>query len=170
MSTTANGRVPGTREEGTKRPHPWLHEGSGKATDDPADCGKDPPATVLPLGGIDTGYKGFALGVLVEALTSGLAGSGRLDNPDAWGASVFIQLIDPEAFGGKAAFQRVTQHLADSCVRVKPIAEPVRMPGSRALRLRDQQKKNGLQLHPSIPPALKACGDEYGIAFPGRKS
>ena len=166
MSTTSNGLVLRTLEEGKKLPHPWLLDSSGNATDDPAEFVKDPPATVLPLGGLDTGYKGFALGVLVEALTSGLAGYGRVDNPDTWGASVFIQLIDPEAFGGRQSFQRVTQHLADACIRAKPIAEPVRMPGSRALRLRDQQKKNGLRLHPSIPPALKKCGEEYGVAFP----
>lgn len=166
MSTTSNGLVLRSLEEGKKLPYPWLLDNRGNATDDPAEFVKDPPATVLPLGGLDSGYKGFALGVLVEALTSGLAGYGRVDNPDTWGASVFIQLIDPEAFGGRQSFQRVTQHLSDACIRTKPIAEPVRMPGSRALRLREDQKKHGLQLHPSIPPALKACGKEYQVEFP----
>lgn len=168
MSTTSNGLVLRSLEEGKKLPHPWLLDNRGNPTDDPAEFVKDPPATILPLGGLDSGYKGFALGVMVEALTSGLAGYGRVDNPDTWGASVFIQLIDPEAFGGRHGFQRVMQHLADACIRTKPIAEPVRMPGSRALRLRDQQKKSGVRLHPSIPPALKVCGEEYGVAFPGR--
>lgn len=166
MSTTSNGLVLRSLKEGKKLPHPWLLDNRGNATDDPAAFVEDPPATVLPLGGLDSGYKGFALGILVEALTGGFAGHGRGDNPDTWGASVFIQMIDPEAFGGSHAFRRVMQYLADACVQSKPIAEPVRMPGSRALRMRDEQKKNGLRLHPAIPPALKDCARDYNIQFP----
>jgi LDH2 family malate/lactate/ureidoglycolate dehydrogenase len=127
---------------------------------------KEPPATILPLGGMDSGYKGFALGLLVEALTSGLAGHGRVDNPDTWGASVFLQVIDPDAFGGSQAFQKVNQFLVAACLRSKPLEGPVRMPGSRALQLRNDQKKNGLQLHPAIPPSLKNCAKEHGVTFP----
>jgi L-lactate dehydrogenase len=166
MSTTSNGLVLRSLDEGKRLPHPWLLDNKGNVTDDPAEFMKEPPATILPLGGMDSGYKGFALGLLVEAMTSGLAGYGRVDNPDTWGASVFIQVIDPEAFGGGQAFRRVMQHLVNACLSSKPVAEPVRMPGSRASRLREEQWKQGVQLHPAIPPALKACGRDYGIAFP----
>lgn len=166
MSTTSNGLVMRTLEEGKRLDHPWLLDNKGNATDDPAEFVKDPPATVLPLGGMDTGYKGFALGLMVEALTCGLSGHGRGDKPDTWGASVFIQVIDPEAFGGREKFEGVNQYLVDECLKSKPISSPVRMPGSRALSLRDEQKKNGLRLHPTIPPALQECGDKYGLVMP----
>jgi LDH2 family malate/lactate/ureidoglycolate dehydrogenase len=36
----------------------------------------NPPGAMLPLGGIDLGHKGFALGLMVEVLTAGLCGTG----------------------------------------------------------------------------------------------
>lgn len=167
MSTTSNGFVLRTREEGKRLPHPWLLTPDGKTTDDPNAFVQDPPATILPLGGMDTGYKGFALGILVEALTSGLAGFGRADSPDQWGASVFLQILDPNAFGGRESFESQMRFLVDACLASRPIGSPVRMPGTRALKLRDEQKKSGVALYPTIPGALKACGDAYSIAFPG---
>jgi LDH2 family malate/lactate/ureidoglycolate dehydrogenase len=166
MSTTSNGLVMRTLGEGKRLPYPWLLNNKGEATDDPSAFVDDPPATILPLGGMDSGYKGFALGLLVEALTCGLAGNGRGDNPDTWGASVFLQVIDPEAFGGRKKFEQVNQFLVNQCLRSKPIASPVRMPGTRALQLRDEQIRHGLRLYHTIPPALKSCGEKYGMALP----
>lgn len=166
MSTTSNSLVLRSREEGKRLPHPWLLTPDGKSTDDPEAFVKDPPATILPLGGLDTGYKGFALGILVEALTSGLAGFGRTDHPDQWGASVFLQILDPNAFGGIEAFGKEMRSLVDACLASRPIGSPVRMPGARAFQLRARQKSSGVSLYPTIPGALKACGDTYRVPFP----
>lgn len=166
MSTTSNGFVLRTREEGGKLPHKWLLTGDGIPSDDPEAFVQNPPATILPLGGMDTGYKGFALGILVEALTSALSGHGRADHPDRWGASVFLQILDPKAFGGRDAFERQMKFLIDACLESKPVGSPVRMPGTRALRLRAEQTREGVTLYPTIPLALKDCGDRYGVPFP----
>ena len=80
-------------------PGKWLVDNRGEATDDPAALKASPPGAILPLGGLDRGHKGFGLGLMVEALTAGLGGYGRADKPTSWGASVFLQMIDPEAFG-----------------------------------------------------------------------
>lgn len=167
-STTANGLVARTRKEGGQLPHPWLMDKTGKLTAEPSAMFADPPATILPLGGLDAGYKGFALGLLVEALTSGLAGYGRADQPEKWGASVFLQVINPEAFGGKAALKRQMDFLVEKSLAsgLKPGGEPVRLPGYRALRMREEQRKNGVQLYPTIEPALRRVGERYGVGFP----
>ncbi|HMQ86241.1 MAG TPA: Ldh family oxidoreductase [Flavilitoribacter sp.] len=167
-STTANGLVARTQKEGGQLPHPWLMEKTGQLTTEPSAMFADPPATILPLGGLDAGYKGFALGLLVEALTSGLAGYGRADQPDKWGASVFLQLINPEAFGGKEGMMRQMDFLVNRSLESDslPGGEPVRLPGSRALRLRDHQRKNGVQLYPTVEPALRRVGEHYGVDFP----
>lgn len=166
MSTTSNSLVLRSLEEGKRLPHPWLLTHDGRSTDDPEAFVQDPPATILPLGGLDTGYKGFALGILVEALTSGLAGHGRADHPDRWGASVFIQILDPKAFGGREAFEKEMKFFVDACLASKPIDGPVRMPGARAFKLREEQLRDGVALYPTIPRALKACGETYGVSFP----
>ncbi|MCP2937977.1 Ldh family oxidoreductase, partial [Salmonella enterica subsp. enterica serovar Typhimurium] len=67
--------------------------------------------SILPLGGQAFGHKGFALALLVEALTSGLAGHGRKDAPDQWGASATALVIDPRMFGGLEAFLDETSFL-----------------------------------------------------------
>ena len=105
---------------------------------------------------------------LVEALTSALAGYGRADGERRWGASIFVQLIDPAAFGGREAFVRETGWLADACrtAPVKPGAPPVRMPGERALKLREQRLAEGVALHAEIMPALAPWAKKLGVAMP----
>lgn len=146
----------------------WLVDNQGNATDDPAAFFTKPPGAILPLGGMDLGHKGYALGLMVEALTSGLAGYGHADQPKHWGANVFLQIIDPEAFGGHEAFVRETGYLADLCrtAPVKPGNPPVRLPGERALKLKAQQEQSGIRLHPEIMPGLKPWAEKLGIPTP----
>lgn len=165
MSTTANGLINNSHRRGEKLSHSWLLNNKGEVTNDPEEFFKTPPATILPLGGIDAGYKGFGLGILVEILTSGLAGHGRVDKPQKWGASVFLQVIDPEAFGGKENFKKQTQHLVDTFKQSKPVdpKKPVRIPGERALKLRSINEEEGIELHPEIISSLKDWGIKLGV-------
>ena len=57
----------------------------------------------------------------VEALTQALSGYGRADGETRWGASVFVQVFDPEAFGGLTSFIRQTDWIAKACVNTPPI-------------------------------------------------
>ncbi|MEQ9285355.1 MAG: Ldh family oxidoreductase [Cyclobacteriaceae bacterium] len=168
MSTTANGMINQSLAQGKKLPHPWLQDNKGVVTNDPATFKEDPPSTILPLGGQDAGYKGFGLGLLIEMLTSGLAGYGRADKPDKWGASVFLQVIDPDGFGGIEAFQKQAQFLAKTCLSSRPIDpdKPVRLPGSRAIQLRRQQKEEGVALNPAIIDSVKSCSAKLGVPIP----
>ena len=52
------------------------------------------------------------MALLVEALTAGLAGHGRADPREGWGATVHLTLHDLQAFGGKADFLRQMDHIA----------------------------------------------------------
>jgi len=153
---------------GQKLPGQWLLDSRGRPSDDPAELFAEPPGTILPLGGLEAGHKGFALGLLVEALTSALAGFGRADGPKRWSASVFLQLIDPEAFGGADKFRRETGWLAEACRRAEPISPgaPVRLPGQAALARRRAALKDGVELAPMIMPALKEWAEKLGVGLP----
>ncbi len=169
MSNTANGYVARYFKDGERMPGPWMLDNQGNPSDDPAVMlAADPPGTILPLGGMDLGYKGFALGLLVETLTSALGGHGRADPPGPWGASVFLQVIDPAAFGGLESFTRQTQWLAEASRAnpVKPGNPPVRLPGSRGLHLRAEQRQHGLELYPTIMPALLPWAEKFGVTPP----
>lgn len=168
-SCTANGMTSRLYKENRRLPHPWLLDSQGNLSDDPAVLFSDHPGTILPLGGADLGYKGYALGILVEALTSALSGLGRADNCNQWGSSVFMQIIDPEGFGSKQRFIRESEWLARACRSnpVKPGASPVRLPGNRALYLRAEQLKKGVRLYPAIMPSIKPWAKKYCITMPG---
>jgi L-lactate dehydrogenase len=168
MSNTTNGMTARLRAEGRRFAHPWLLDGEGRPTDDPNVFFADPPGSLLPLGGVEAGHKGYALGLMIEALTSALGGFGRADAPKGWGASVFVLVLDPARFGGREAFLRETGWMAEA-VRANPPApgvERVRLPGERALARRARQLEEGVALHPSIPPALEALGKRLGVAPP----
>jgi LDH2 family malate/lactate/ureidoglycolate dehydrogenase len=169
-STTTNGLVTRLNREGAGRrlPGPWLVDNQGNPTDDPAVFQATPPGAILPLGGIDLGHKGFALGLLVEALTSALGGHGRADGETRWGAAVFLQVIDPDAFGGRAAFEREAAWLAQACrtTPVRPGSPPVRTPGERGMKRRAEQLARGIELHPEIMPSLQPWAAKLGVPLP----
>lgn len=158
--------------EGRRLPGPWLVDADGRATDDPAVLDSDPPGALLPLGGLDRGHKGFGLAVMVEAMTSGLAGFGRAAGAERWGASVFVQLFDPAAFGGTQAFRQETGGLARACraARVAPGKPAVRMPGDGALARKRAALADGVALYPSIMPALAPFAERYGCTAPAALS
>jgi LDH2 family malate/lactate/ureidoglycolate dehydrogenase len=169
-STTTNGMVNrlNRQNKGERLPGPWLVDNQGNASDNPAVFLTDPPGTILPLGGMELGYKGFAFGIMVEALTSALGGHGRADGETHWGASIFMQLIDPQAFGGRDRFVRETSWFADICrtTPVKPGNPPVRMPGERSIKLRNEQLSNGVLLHPDIMPTLVPWAEKLNVPLP----
>jgi L-lactate dehydrogenase len=167
MSITTNGMTARRRAEGTRFPGRWLQDGQGVPTDDPNAFWADPPGALLPLGGAEAGHKGFALGLLVEALTGGLSGLGRAVPPQGWGASVFVLVLDPAKFAGADAFLAESGVLAEAVRRNPPApgGEP-RLPGDRAMARRAEGLAQGVALHPSIPPALAKLAERFGIAPP----
>lgn len=167
-STTTNGMTGRLHREGRKLEGKWVVDARGNASDDPAVLFAEPKGAILPLGGVELGHKGFGLALLVEALTAALGGHGRADGAKNWGASVFLQVIDPEGFGGRDAFERETSWLARACrdVAVPQGKTPVRMPGERGLALRTQQLMNGVALHPEILPGLQPWAEKLGVRLP----
>ncbi|UCD79833.1 MAG: Ldh family oxidoreductase [Desulfobacterales bacterium] len=167
-STTTNGLTQRLYESGRHLPHKWLIDHQGRNSSDPAVLFTEPPGAILPLGGLESGHKGFALGLLVEALTASLGGFGRSDRPDRWGASVFMQIIDPAAFGGLANFKRETGWLAEACRNAAglPGGSRVRLPGQRGLALRREYLANGVELAPTIMPLLEPWAEKLGVALP----
>lgn len=168
MSTTTNAMTKRVADEGGRLPGRWLVDADGRATDDPAVLFGQKKGAILPLGGLELGHKGFALALLVEALTSGLAGHGRADKPDEWGASVYLQLIDPDRFAGRDAFRRQMSAIADACraSATAPGAPPVRLPGHASLERRARQLAQGVELYPTVLDGLAPWARRLEVALP----
>jgi len=80
-SATTMGLTARMEGRGEKLAGDWLVDNQGRASNDPAVLEADPPGALLALGGLDRGHKGFALAIMIEALTSGLPGYGRANGP-----------------------------------------------------------------------------------------
>lgn len=146
MSTTANAVVNRAAKNNEKLGGEWLLQSDGTTTNDPQTFFENPASTLLPLGGMDLGYKGFALGIMIEAMTSALGGHGRIDNPERWGASVFVQVIDPSKFSGENYFLKEMEFFKNQCLASTPLNAKnlVRMPGEKGLKRKKWNLENGL--------------------------
>jgi LDH2 family malate/lactate/ureidoglycolate dehydrogenase len=167
-SITTNGLTNRLRKEGRRYPGQWAMTNKGEATDDPNTLFTDPPGTILPTGGKDHGHKGYGLALTVESLTQALAGHGRSDKPAGWGAGVFVQVFDPAAFGGSAAFGRETGWIAAAC-RSNPPAPgvaAVRLPGQQALINKHAALTDGVMLYAGIMDALKPWAEKLKVTAP----
>jgi LDH2 family malate/lactate/ureidoglycolate dehydrogenase len=167
-SITTNGMAARLRREGKRFPDRWALDAAGNPTDDPEALFTTPPGTLLPVGGADHGHKGYGLALLVEALTQGLSGFGRAEAPTQWGASVFVQVIDPSAFGGAEAFRRETGWLANACRNSPPAPgmDAVRLPGERGLARKREALAEGVPLYPGIMEALAPHAARCGVEVP----
>lgn len=168
MSITTNALTKRLHTEGRRFPGLWALDADGRPTDDPAALYADPRGTLLPMGGVDHGHKGYAFALLVEALTGGLAGHGRADPKEGWGATVTAQVFDPACFGGVENFRRQTGHVAAACRTnpPRPGFERVRLPGEAGLRRRTEQLAQGVELYPSILPTLEPWLKKFGVPMP----
>jgi LDH2 family malate/lactate/ureidoglycolate dehydrogenase len=170
QSTTvaSNALFAGYAARGERLPGPWLLDAEGRATDDPNVLTAKPAGTILPLGGLEFGYKGFGFGLLVEALALALAGQGRARKPDAFSQGVFLQVFDPQAFGGREDFLKEVDHLAAACraSRPRPGGERVRVPGERALASLREQLRDGVRVSPAALEKLAPWTQKLGVSPP----
>lgn len=165
-SLSSNAAVKRALARGERMPSDVLLDGHGNPTDDPAVLEADPPGTILPLGGLEHGYKGFGLALAVSALALGLPGWGRTAAGKTQG--ILVQLLDPAAFGGTEAFRREADWMVEAShgSRVRPGDAPVRLPGERALALARRQRATGVRLAAEVPTGLAEWAERLGVGFP----
>jgi L-lactate dehydrogenase len=165
-SITTMGLTNRTKREGGRMPGKWLIDAKGNPTDDPKAI--DEGGSLLPVGGIDHGHKGFGFGLMVEMLTQGLSGYGRADAPKDWGAAVLVQVFDPSAFGGLDGFLRQADFIAGACRDAKPAMpeSPVRLPGQAGLAKKRRALRDGVLLDPRIVQNLANLARKTGLQLP----
>lgn len=135
----AYGAIRQAKERGEKLPDNAYVDKEGTITTDP-----NVAYAVLPFGG----FKGYAINLLIEVLTTSLVRSkGGLDQPtdNQRHIGTFIIVIDPAAFGDITEFKNSTTKLAEDILAVTPINpnEPVRVPGFRGTERREQFTQAG---------------------------
>ena len=136
----------------------------GIPTNDPKEVFEN-NGTVMPLGGLEYGHKGFGLALGIEALSQGLSGSGRSRKLKTMNLSIYIQVIDPEAFAGLDAFKHEMSFLYDECINNPPIdkTNKVRMPGQNALLRRKKAIEDGIYLSKETLKSLEEIAEKFDI-------
>jgi LDH2 family malate/lactate/ureidoglycolate dehydrogenase len=168
---TAGGYVTHANRAGEKLPGKYLKTRDGQVSDDPAVFFADPAGSILPIGGTSHGYKGQALTLMSEVLCMALGGYGRGNSTaadDGEANSVFLQIIDPEAFTSREDYNsqiEAFKRLADES-KADSTDQPVRLPGKNAWQRRIQQLQEGVILYPIILQDLKPWADKFGITMP----
>jgi L-lactate dehydrogenase len=149
--------------------HPWLLDANGRPTRDPRVLEQtEPRGSLLLLGGLEYGHKGFGLALMVEALTQGLSGLGRKDTEKRWGGNVFLQVLDPDAFAGREAFLEQMDYLTERCQANAPLREgmPVRLPGEQAERNIAAARSQGVPLAEHTVQRLGGTAERFGLVMP----
>lgn len=169
LSMTAAGKIRQYWERGESLPWHALIRSDGQISDDPTDYIEGQGAAIMPLGGTDLGYKGYGLCLMSELWTMALSNYGRLQGQaDGESNSLFVQVLDPAAFGSTAEFTKVTEDLLQQVRACEPIDEnqPVRIPGQRSLQRRAEQLRDGVDLEDSIVGRLQRCAERFEVTLP----
>ena len=142
-----------------------LLTSKGIPSNDPLEV-RDKGGTVLPVGGMDYGHKGYGLALGIEALSQGLSGFGRVDNPKSMNLSTFIQIIDPEFFSGLNEFKKQMSHTVSKAKKNKPIpGKTIYLPGERALKKREKALINGIFLNEVTKSSLIELSKRFDEKF-----
>lgn len=167
-SMMTNGMAARLQSQGRQLDHPWLLDNKGQPSTDPSVITAIPPGTILPLGGLEAGHKGYGIGLMVELLSACLCGHGRAEPNEGWSASVFLLALKPAAFGGVDAYMKQVNWLAEACRNAtpRPGVKKVSVPGDASQERRCQQLRDGVQLTPQIMQALAPWSDSLAVKMP----
>lgn len=148
LSSVSLSRVALHHEQQQRLRGNWLLDRSGQPTDDPAVLFAEPPGSILPLGGIDLGYKGFGLALMVYALSVALSGRMPSDVHDPGESNVFVQLIDPEQFAGSEVQRAAMSAFVAMCRQCDVVSgsRGVHIPGEALDEIRRESISDGIEL------------------------
>lgn len=170
-SATTNRMTERARRAGTPLAFEALIDGQGRPSADPCCLDADPPGAIQPLGAAHGGHKGFALALLNESLGGALAGFGRARAQETGtrpGSACFLQIIDPTAFAGRDVFLREMDTLLRAVTSTPPApgSSGPRIPGQRAFAARRERLRDGIPLHPDIPPLIADLAERFDVPLP----
>ncbi len=168
MATTvaAYGKVKLAQARGEAMPEGWMIDAEGNPLTDP---GKAAGGSLLPIGG----PKGFGLSLVFGLLAGTLNGAamGRdvvdfnADDASATNTGQAVVAIDPAAFGDPDAFRaRVAEvRAAMKASPLRPGFDAIRLPGERALALREERLRDGIPVPPELLAMLDRVAAERGL-------
>jgi L-2-hydroxycarboxylate dehydrogenase (NAD+) len=173
MATTvaAYGKVKTKALRGEMMPEGWMIDRSGKPLTDPkrADEGM-----LLPLGGLEAGYKGFGLAVVIGLIAGTLGGAAmgkdvidfNHDDDSITNTGQAIAAINLSAFGDVATFKAAVDTLVRDFRGSErmPGVDKILVPGERSAETRLSRTRDGIPIAPGLMRALDQLAAELAMA------
>ncbi len=148
MTTTvvAEGKVRVKRNRGEQTPEGWLLDSEGNPTNDPNLLYGDPPGSILPLGGMTAGHKGYGLNIAIELLAGVLSGNGCIGKDQRLSNGVLLIILDIAQFLPLEDFYKEADTFI-AHVKSSPPAQgfdEILLPGEIEAKVRRQRAKEGI--------------------------
>jgi uncharacterized oxidoreductase len=163
-SAAPEGKIRLYRDEGRELPKGWIVDAEGRPSTDPHDFYGPPQGAILPFGQ-ETGYRGYALSLLVEILGGAFGGQDiTVDQP---GNGVGFFVIDPSAF---LPIREVFPLIAKIRSYVKsshpaPGFEEVLLPGEPEFRKAERHCREGIPVDDGIWDAVLRYAQSLGVEW-----
>lgn len=164
----AEGKVAVLHQQGKRAPEGWLRDSEGRPTTDPGVLySGSAPGSLWSLGGADSGYKGFALAMMVDLLC-GLVSRGGLvgANVPIGANNGWMHLIDIQQFMSTARLGVMMDAWLER-LRTAPTisgAASITLPGEPEMLSRGEKCKTGLEINDKAWEDLKAAAKKWGIS------
>jgi LDH2 family malate/lactate/ureidoglycolate dehydrogenase len=172
MATTvaAYGKVKTKALRGESMPVGWMIDREGQPLTDPKRAEE---GMLLPLGGMEAGYKGYGLAMIIGLLAGTLGGAAmgkdvidfNHDDDSVTNTGQAICAINVAAFGEVATFKAAVDTLVRDIrgsARM-PGVEQITMPGERSEETRIARGRVGIPIAPALQRGLDQLADELGI-------
>jgi LDH2 family malate/lactate/ureidoglycolate dehydrogenase len=173
MATTvaAYGKVKTKALRGEMMPEGWMIDRAGKPLTDPARAEE---GMLLPLGGMEAGYKGFGLAMIIGLIAGTLGGAAmgkdvidfNHDDDSVTNTGQAIAAINVAAFGDVATFKAAVDTLVRDIRGSEriPGVDRITLPGDRSAEARETRARDGIPIAPALMRNLDQLADELGMA------
>lgn len=155
------------RARGERLPPDCLYDRYGRPSTDPDDLSAG--GGLAPLGGAVAGRFGSGL-ALASALFGGLASTGEAAEPGGPVGGVFVQVVDPAAFGDAATYRDLVEETLRAAAGTRPGAgrPEVLPPGEPERRSRAERRRTGVLLPEATWTDLSGLAGRFGVPMPAR--
>jgi LDH2 family malate/lactate/ureidoglycolate dehydrogenase len=179
-SSIARGKLEIAKRNNAEIPKGWLVDKNGRPStnvDELEDGGLITPLGSLPELG---SHKGYALGSLVDILSSVLSGANygpwvppfvsylpMLSNLPGKGLGHFMSAMDISGFRPINEFKAHMDHWIETFKKSDPVDEmhEVLVPGEPEYRAEQDRKKNGIPLNPKVYADLELIAKEFKLSL-----
>jgi L-2-hydroxycarboxylate dehydrogenase (NAD+) len=173
MATTvaAYGKVKTKALRGETMPEGWMIDRKGKPLTDPKRAEE---GMLLPLGGMEAGYKGYGLAMVIGLLAGTLGGAamGRdvidfnHDDDSVTNTGQAVAAINVAAFGDVATFKKNVDKLIRDLRNSQrmPGVDRIFVPGERSHATRAARTRDGIPIARALMRTLDQLAGELGIA------